>query len=131
MISVNVAKEKDYSLNTSKIEKSLSEYLKEKRPNEKIEASVSIVGEETMKKLGKRYLKEDGKKAHNVLSFTASETKEKFVNVPDGRIRLGEIVICFPVLKSEAKEEGKSIDEKAVELVLHGDLHLLGVHHDL
>ena len=130
MIKVNVVKELNYPVKSSNIKKALLDFLKEKNIKGKVEVDVSVVSLKTMKSLEKRYLKEKGNKAHNVLSFTASETKEKFVSVPDNVTRLGEIVICFPVLKKEAKEEGRDINEKAVELALHGAPHLLGVHHD-
>ena len=130
MIKVNVVKEINYPIKSSNIKKVLTDFLKEKNIKKKVEVNVSVVSLETMNDLGKRYLKEKGNREHNVLSFTASESKEKFVEAPDDVTRLGEIVICFPVLKEEAKDEGLSIDEKVKELVLHGALHLLGVHHD-
>lgn len=130
MIRVNVVKESEFQVNTSNIKKALLDFLKTKKIKGKVEVDVSIVSLETMKLLGKRYLKEEGNKAHNVLSFTDNETKKKFVNIPDGVARLGEIVICYPILEKEAKEEKISIDEKVKELVLHGALHLLGVHHE-
>src|SRR3972149_6146711 len=49
---------------------------------------------------------------------------------PDGKIDLGEIVICFPVALEEAKKEGKRINTKIEELMLHAALHLLGIHHE-
>jgi probable rRNA maturation factor len=52
-----------------------------------------------------------------------------FVDVPDGVLRLGDLVVSFPEAVREATEENKLVDDKIVELVLHGLDHLLGIHH--
>ena len=81
-----------------------------------------------MLNLGQKYLKD--KIVHNVLSFTEDEMQKKFVYPPDNIIRLGEIIVCYPKAFEEAKTEGKLIDDKIKELVEHGALHLLGIHHE-
>ena len=90
--------------------------------------SVAIVGEKKMLETGKKHLKD--KILHNVLSFTESEIKGSFVYPPDGKIYLGEILLCYPKVLEEAREEDILIDEKACDLVEHGALHLLGKHHE-
>jgi len=42
---------------------------------------------------------------------------------------LGDIVVSYPQAVKEATEENKLVDDKIVELVLHGLEHLLGNHH--
>ena len=32
--------------------------------------------------------------------------------------------------EAEAKEDGMSVERKVIELVNHGALHLLGIHHE-
>lgn len=81
-----------------------------------------------MMEMGKKFLK-DGK-LHNVLSFVPGEVKGEFVYPPDSKIHLGEIIICYPEVLRQAKEENSLIDDKVCELVEHGALHLLGVHHE-
>jgi len=44
-------------------------------------------------------------------------------------LHLGDIVICFPKALEEAKIEKKLIEDKILELVIHGFSHLLGNHH--
>lgn len=129
MINVRVYKQSNYPISSPKIKRALKDFLKKKGISSDAEVSIAIVGEEKMKELGKRYLKEGDKPPHNVLSFTADEVKEKFVEVPDNVIRLGEIVICYPRVREDTNIEGKLIDEKAIELIEHGALHLLGIHH--
>jgi ssRNA-specific RNase YbeY (16S rRNA maturation enzyme) len=58
------------------------------------------------------------------------EDSGKFVSAPDSIIHLGDIIICYPKVVSEANSEGKLIDDKAIELIEHGALHLLGIHHE-
>ena len=84
--------------------------------------------------LSKKYLKDN--MLHSVLSFSPDEVKglslkqSEFHYPPDDKLDLGEIVICFPVALEEAKKEGKRINAKIEELMLHAALHLLGIHHN-
>lgn len=130
MIKVNVEKQANYPVSTPLLKKRLSGFLEKKGITSDTEVSVAIVDEDRMKSLAKKYKKEATPKVHSVLSFPYLDRDEKFVYPPDDTIRLGEIVLCFPKLKEEAKKEDKLIDEKAGELAEHGALHLLGIHHD-
>jgi probable rRNA maturation factor len=60
--------------------------------------------------------------ATNVLSFVYDDE--------DGALR-GDIVLCLPVLKREAAEQGKALDAHCAHLVVHGMLHLQGYDHTL
>jgi probable rRNA maturation factor len=130
VIKVNVKKQSNYPVDTPSLKKRISEFLKGRGIVSDAEVSIAIVGEKRMKNLAENYLKEKPTTVHSVLSFPFVEEEEKFVYPPDGKIRLGEVVICFPKIKEESKKEGKLIDKKAGELVEHGALHLLGIHHD-
>ncbi|HEV2718610.1 MAG TPA: rRNA maturation RNase YbeY [Thermoanaerobaculia bacterium] len=59
--------------------------------------------------------------ATNVLSF-----------VYDGKPGMcgGDIVLCAPVLRSEAAAQGKPLAAHCAHLVVHGMLHLQGADHD-
>jgi probable rRNA maturation factor len=58
--------------------------------------------------------------ATNVLAF-----------VYDDEIPLaGDIVLCAPVLRQEAKAQGKTLADHCAHLVVHGMLHLQGYEHD-
>lgn len=49
---------------------------------------------------------------------------------PDtGRIMLGEIMICYPIIKAQAEEYGHSIERELAYITLHGLLHLMGYDH--
>lgn len=105
----------------------LKEFFAKSGISSDAEVSVAIVGEAKMLEVGKKYLKDNS--LHNVLSFTPEEAKKDFVYPPDGVIHLGEIIICYPKVLEETKMENVLIDDKVNELVEHGAMHLLGIHH--
>jgi probable rRNA maturation factor len=59
----------------------------------------------------------------NVLSFPA--------DLPPGTDAplLGDIVICAPVVRREAQQQGKSLTAHWAHMAVHGTLHLLGYDH--
>lgn len=126
MIKVLVSKQSNYPVKASLIKIKLADFLTKKGIVSPSDVSVAIVGEKKMMTIGNTYLKD--KKLHNVLSFTPTEVKG-FVYPPDGKIHLGEIVICYPKAVEEAKEENVLVSERVYELIEHGALHLLGIHH--
>lgn len=128
MISVIVKKQSNYPVNTSDIKKCLATLLEQSGIVSNTKVSVAIVGEKEMLDISNKYLKDN--KVHNVLSFTYSEVADKFIFPPDNSTHLGEIVVCYPKAKNQAKAEGKSVKKKIQELVEHGALHLIGIHHD-
>lgn len=83
-----------------------------------------------MRELNRTYRNLDA--TTDVLSFPLhdpSQSANPFVDVPDGTMRLGDIIVSYPEAVEEATEENKMVDEKICELVLHGLEHLLGNHH--
>lgn len=128
MIKVYVKKQSNYPVTSSKLKERVKKLLKEKGIVSDSILTIAIVGKKKMRELAKTYLEEE-KGEHTVLSFPYVEGKDEFVYPDDKLIRLGEIVICFPLAFEEAKKEGKRIDEKVGELAEHGALHLIGIHH--
>ncbi|HKC04293.1 MAG TPA: rRNA maturation RNase YbeY [Patescibacteria group bacterium] len=127
MIRVSVTKQSNYPVGVANIKKKLAVFLTKQGIVSNSEISVAIVGEAKMKELGQKYLKD--KEIHNVLSFTPTEVKG-FVYPPDETLHLGEIVVCYQKAVAEAKSENVLIDERVYELIEHGALHLLGIHHE-
>lgn len=128
MIKVYVKKQSSYPISTPDVKKRLKEFFLKNGIVSDAEVSVSFVGEKKMDILSKKYMRD--KKIHNVLSFPYMEKGESFQYPPDGMLRLGEIIICFPTLVKEANDEGKIIEEKMNELLEHGAMHLMGHHHE-
>lgn len=136
MIKISITKQSNYPVKATVIKKKLADFLAKNGIVSDAEVSVAIVGEKKMLEIQKRFLKEDptslklrGTRLHNVLSFTPTEVKG-FIYPPDGRMHLGEVIICYPEALREAKEENILIDERVYELTEHGALHLLGIHHE-
>lgn len=133
MIYINVVKQRNYPVSSIKIKKFLQKFFIDHGIVSDAEATISFVGESKMKVLGKKYYKDSN--LHNVFSFVESEVSSQggpafgWKN-PNNLMQLGEIVICFPQVLKEAKQEGKLIEEKVLELVEHSALHLLGIHHN-
>lgn len=91
------------------------------------EVSVRIVDEKEGRELNKQYRNKDG--ATNVLSFPADS--ESMLTLPaDVPCVLGDIVICGPIVESEANEQKKKIESHWAHLLVHGTLHLLGHDHE-
>lgn len=126
MIKVSVTKQSSYPVDAVSIKKKLAAFFVYHGIISDAEVSVAIVGEAKMFDIGNRYLKD--KKLHNVLSFTPTEVKD-FIYPSDGLIHLGEIIVCFPQAVKEAIMENVLTNVKVYELVEHGALHLLGIHH--
>ena len=83
---------------------------------------IRLVGTAESRTLNYQYRGTD--KPTNVLSFAAD------VEVPGARV-LGDLVICAPVVLSEAQSQEKSSTDHFAHMVVHGVLHLLGHDHEL
>jgi probable rRNA maturation factor len=85
-------------------------------------AEVRLVGSAAMTRLNGQYR---GKHyATDVLSFPTPAVFQAAGN-------LGELVICLPTLKRQARERGHAPDLELDVLLVHGVLHLLGLDHEL
>jgi probable rRNA maturation factor len=91
------------------------------------EVSLVITDEETVRDLNRRYLRRN--EPTDVLSFGHEAGGEPFVTPPDGVRRLGEVILSYPTAERQAQEAGRSVQEEAAHLVVHGLLHLLGHDH--
>jgi probable rRNA maturation factor len=84
------------------------------------EIGVRVVDGRESAALNRRYRGQRG--ATNVLSFS--------YELPAGRRGLaGDLVICAPVVVSEAAEQGKPARAHWAHMVVHGILHLRGYNH--
>jgi probable rRNA maturation factor len=125
-VNVLIYVESRYKVNRKKIKSAVFSVLSENGIKSPLEVSVAIVGNRKMAKLNKQYRGKEG--PTNVLSFPLSEGRES--HLPSDVVRLGDIVISYPVVINEAAKQEVLVDEKIDELVKHGMLHLLGLHHE-
>jgi probable rRNA maturation factor len=86
-----------------------------KKGARKGEISVVLADDAFVRELNRTYRGKD--KPTNVLSFPSDE-------------HLGDIVLAFETVASEAAQQGKSFKAHAQHLLVHGTLHLLGYDHE-
>ncbi len=79
--------------------------------------TIRIVGEKESESLNYNYRNQ--KKPTNILSFILSETP-----------LIGDIILCHPIIKNEARNQNKKIKAHYAHLLIHGYLHLLGYSHE-
>lgn len=87
-----------------------------------ITITVKISGDREIEVLNKEYLNVEG--TTDVLSFNIEQKLE------DGSLYLGDIVVNKQQAQRQAGDYANTLEEEIAELVAHGVLHLLGVHHD-
>jgi probable rRNA maturation factor len=90
------------------------------------EIGVSVVGPSESRRLNARFRGRD--KPTNVLSFPVAELPAPAAG--DEPRPLGDLVICPQVLRTEAREQKKSLRAHWAHLVVHGSLHLIGYDHE-
>jgi len=85
-----------------------------------LEQTICIVDEAQSRELNHRYRGKD--RPTNVLAFPADSDLLDYDC-------LGDLVICAPVVRAEAHEQGKTEEAHWAHLVVHGMLHLQGFDH--
>jgi probable rRNA maturation factor len=93
-----------------------------------VEISVRLTGDEQVRALNAEWRGKD--KPTNVLSFPMAETGDfDQANVVLPELLLGDIVLARGVCEAEATEKGRTAEQHAAHLIVHGTLHLLGYDH--
>ena len=92
-----------------------------------VEIGIVITGQEKVRKLNRIYRGKD--RPTDVLAFYMTGA-EDFVPPPDGVKHLGEVVISFPQVALQAREQGHPIEKELKIIIIHGVLHLLGYDHE-
>ncbi|MDE1888434.1 MAG: rRNA maturation RNase YbeY [Gammaproteobacteria bacterium] len=85
------------------------------------ELTIRLVNEAEGRRLNHRWRRRDY--ATNVLSFPAGLPQDLHSPL------LGDLVICAPVVRREAAQQGKLPEAHWAHLTVHGTLHLLGYDH--
>jgi len=83
---------------------------------------IRVVGRVASQRLNAGYRGKD--KPTNVLSFPAARIERELAGA------LGDLVICAPVVASEARAQHKTHAEHWAHMVVHGVLHLHGFDHE-
>lgn len=88
-----------------------------KRLQKRLPSTVAVIGlsEGEARAFNRRYRCKN--KAANVLSFNYGSD-------------YGEIFLCPAVIRQEAKKQGNSYEYQMTWMLIHGILHLAGIHHE-
>lgn len=130
MIKIEIIADSKYPVDRAALREHLEKVLIRHRLEEEVELAIIVVGKRKMTSLHKKHMQLDG--PTNVLSFPLVDPEDKraFVANPDGILRLGDIVICYPLAMEEALAKQTKVDEQLQFLAEHGLMHLLGYHHE-
>lgn len=83
--------------------------------------SVAFINQARSRALNRRYRGKDS--AADVLSFLLEEGDTPASNLE------GEILLCPPVIRERARRFETTLQQETERLLVHGLLHLLGIHH--
>lgn len=122
-VNLDIYSETGYKVDRKRIRQGLEDLLSGMGVSTNVEMSLVVVGERKMRELHKKYLGSD--EVTDVISFPLEEGV-----FPDGVLRLGDIVICYPVAVKQAAEKNLMVDDEIWFLAEHGCRHLLGIHHE-
>ena len=125
-LKVLIYVESRYKVNRRRIKATIAKVLNENKIISPTEVSIAIVGDRKMRSLNKKYRGKDT--TTNVLSFSQQEGEA--VVIPSNTLQLGDVVLSYPQVIRDAARDEVLVDEKVDELVAHGLLHLLGLHHE-
>ncbi|MDT8427340.1 MAG: rRNA maturation RNase YbeY [Pseudomonadales bacterium] len=92
----------------------------------KLLLGIRIVDEAESAKMNEQYRQKQG--ATNVLSFP-SNIPASFSQLLE-ELPVGDLLICAPVVRTEAQAQGKALEAHWAHMVIHGVLHLNGHDHD-
>ena len=118
--------ESRYKVSRKRIKSAVQYVLEDQNVQSPVEVSIAIIGDRKMKELNKKYRGKEG--TANVLEFPLQEGEQ--TKMPSDITRLGDIVISYPMVIKESAKQEMLVDDRVEELVQHGMLHLLGLHHE-
>jgi probable rRNA maturation factor len=130
VITINILSDAKYPVDRDGIRKGLIKILTEHQLTDNVELAVMVVGKRKMTELHIEHMELPG--PTDVLSFPLidPDDSQPFVASPDEVLRLGDIVVCYPVAVRQALEKQIKLDAQIQFLAEHGLMHLLGHHHE-
>lgn len=125
MIDVN--NESGVNVDTERLVQLATFALDSLRIHPQAELSILLVDVDTMSAYHEKFMGEPG--PTDVLSFPMDELRAPDEDEEPPVGLLGDIVLCPEVTAAQASENGRTADEEADYLLVHGLLHLLGHDH--
>ncbi len=136
MVNILISSDSRYPVNKLVIQSTVLEVLQNHKILSRVEISISVVGSRKIHEINKKYRGIDA--PTDILTFALEDAPTSlqhiprvgFVASPDQTLRLGDIILSYPLVVEDASLDGVSVDEEMRLLVEHGVKHLLGIHHD-
>lgn len=94
-----------------------------------VHVSLLVCGDARIRELNREHRQKD--KVTDVLSFPAQENLRSGKAKIQGELFLGDLAICHPQTKRQAKEFAIGYWDEFIHLFFHGLLHLVGYDHEL
>ncbi len=116
-MKILIKKDPRYPLEIKKIRQIARKILAGYQMGDEMELSINFVGKRKAKSLNKDY--RDKTYIPKVLAFPMNE------QLPDGRTLIGDVVICFPLARQEARQRQRLVNEIIEELLEHGISNLV------
>jgi len=100
----------------------LTRKLKGRKPPYHLD--IALVSKKSMQRLNFEYRKKQ--KTTDVLSFSLLDLPR----VAPSPTLIGQMVLCCPVIQSQARQWGVEPEEELQRMIIHGVLHLFGYDHE-
>lgn len=132
-LKVDISADSRYPVDRRLLRETVARFLDKKREWGEVAVSITVCGDRKMRKLNNNHRQRD--ETAGVLSFPLyydgdSEKKAPAAIPFPGQPRhLGDIVVSWPQARDLAVRANRLISDVAADLVEHGLLHLLGIHH--
>jgi probable rRNA maturation factor len=119
VITIDIKANAGYGFNRRLLRQKASQFLADRELAD-VELSLAVVGRRKMRQLNRDYRNLD--KVSDVLAFS----QEGGNRTPEGKLILGDIVVCYPCAQEESISYQESIDETIWDFVKHGLNRLMG-----
>jgi len=120
VITVDIKANAGYCFNRRLLKRKINQYLIDQELVN-VELSLAVVGRRKMRQLNRDY--RDFDDVSDVLAFS----QEGGNRTPEGKLILGDIVVCYPRAQEESISYQESIDEAIWDFVEHGLNRLLKI----
>lgn len=119
MITIDIKANPGYRFNRRLLKRKINQYLTGQGLVD-VELSLAVIGRRKMRQLNRDYRHLDD--VSDVLAFS----QEGGNRTPEGKLILGDIVVCYPRAQEESISYQESIDETIWDFVEHGLNRLMG-----
>ena len=131
-LKVEVTSDSKFPVSRKAIRERIREVLLRQKVSGKVLVSVTVVGDRKMLQLNRKYRSLNS--TTDVLSFPTHDPTQPiddggFMDPSELGLVLGDIVVSYPQTVLIAMKKNQLLDDAVCDLVEHGMMHLLGIHH--